>query len=218
MTPQPHHFLLIPILVVSSILAGCVKQPPPEPEVDIWTQEEVRKVLSKTRWRCEKVYRITGQTKIDLDNDPSFQDRFFEERKSLLFSFYSTQVMVLYATPITLPEGKFRPGAEGFIFTDRAIRPTNMSSAWDDELNTLVVWSEGEFGTVVAPAPFKAFLDKSSIVKYDSYQEEERATIPSNLTFKAEAGGSTYLFHLKPVWYYETDLISTHTYRYVVFP
>lgn len=211
-------FTLILLAGVLAIgLAGCRHQAPEPEETDDWGKDTVYHVLKKTMWRVEKVFRVTGSDVVDLEKDPGFDNRYFNARKSVLLSFQDEDVAMLESQPMK-GNPKFREGAETYEFTNRLTRPTNVTYKWDDTLNTIVAKSESPKGFLDVPEGFSGVLDKSSIVTYGSYQEEEQSNKSSVLIFEVKAGSSIYRYHLKPVWYYETAPLSTNTYRYVVFP
>ncbi len=203
--------------IMTGWLTGCKQNTPEKEETDIWDEAAVEHVLRKTMWRVEKVFRVTGSEVVDLENDPGFDNKYFDARKSLLFSFNDTGIDVLESQPMK-GDPKFREGAETYEFTNRLTRPTNVSYEWDDTRQTVIAKSEGARGFLDVPAGFTGVLDKSSIVTYSTYQEEEQSEKPSGLVFEVEAGSSVYKYYLKPVWYYETAPVVTHIYRYVVFP
>lgn len=214
---KPFALTLLAGFMLACGLAGCKQETPEKEETDIWGKDAVDQVLRKTMWRVEKVFKVTGTDVVDLENDPGFDNQYFNYRKSILLDFNDTGVDVLESQPMK-GNPKFREGAETYEFTNRLTRPTNVSYQWDDSRQTVVAKSEGAKGFLDVPAGFSGVLDKSSIVTYSTYQEEEQAEKPSGLVFEVEAGSSVYKYYLKPVWYYETAPVVTNTYRYVVFP
>lgn len=214
---KPFALTLLAGFILAGVLSGCKQDTPEKEETDTWDEAAVKNVLRKTMWRVEKVFKVTGSDIVDLEKDPDFDNRYFNYRKSILLAFNDTGVNLLESHPMT-GNPKFREGAETYEFTDRLTRPTNVSYEWDDSRHTIVATSGQPAGFLDVPVGFAGVLDKSGIVTYSSYQEEEQSTKSSGIVFEVEAGSSVYQYHLKPVWYYETRPDATNTYRYVVFP
>ncbi len=215
---KPFALALLAGSILVGGLSGCKQETPEKEETDIWDKSAVEHVLKKTMWRVEKVFKVTGSEVVDLENDPGFDNKYFDYRKSILLTFNDTGVDMLESQPMT-GSPKFREGAETYEFTNRLTRPTNVSYQWDDTRQTMIAKSGSPAGFLDVPVGFSGVLDKSSIVTYSTYQEEEQAEKSSGIVFEVETGNSVvYKYYLKPVWYYETTPDATNMYRYVVFP
>lgn len=198
--------------------AGCRHQAPEPEETDTWEKSDVENLLKTKMWRVEKVFRVTGSEVVDLDNDPGFDNKYFDYRKSILLTFNDTAIDLISTEPMT-GNPKFREGAETYELNPRSVKPTGVKYKWDDTRQTVVAESGPPTGYLDIPAGFSGVLDKSSIVMYSTYQEEEQSTKPSGMVFEVETGNSVvYKYYLKPVWFYEVKPDATNTYRYVVFP
>lgn len=216
---KPFAFSLLIGFMLAGTLSGCKRDTPEiEKKTDTWDEAAVYSLLRKTMWRVEKVFRVTGSGVVDLENDPNFDNKYFDYRKSVLLAFNDTGIDLISTDPMT-GNPKFRKGAETYELNPRSVRPTGVSYKWDETRQTLVAVSGPPTGYLDIPAGFSGVLDKSSIITYGSYQEEEQATKPSGMVFEVETGNSVvYRYYLKPVWFYEARPDAANTYRYVVFP
>ena len=213
-----HITYLFFLLIIISALHGCKKDSAVEPEdVDYWTKDSVMSMLDGRMWRVQTAYLISGKDTIDLAKS-GFEQEAFAQRHRFIFSFID-QGVYDWAAGTTSPDldGKFRKNAEIYRFTIKFGRYTGATYSWNDSLSTLQVnWAIS--GSPRFPIPYKAYLMKANTIVYKTYQEEEKATKSSCLMFKVDTESGTYLYELRQVWKFASDITLSFYDHYVVFP
>jgi hypothetical protein len=167
------------------------------------SKEEVLSSLENNTLHITKVERKTGDEITDLtqslDIDVYRKDMFFIFRGGFI-SFYTGHETI---------DDQFPPTAQTFTLQTRIAYPAQIQYYWDEARNTVAAYAPGE-SSYIRPLPVKttAFLDVSSIVQYKNIEEAKAALIPPSLKFTysmpdKNLGEVTYVFTLKPVWFYE---------------
>ena len=220
--PKQYLIFLLGLLLCCS-LEGCKPDPAPlengrhEEEVDLWPKDSVFKMVRTSLWRVQNVYHVNGNDTVNLA-ETGFTNRYFPERHEVVFGFYDDYLPIWPAGKATKDnEGKFRKPAEIHLFVDRSIDHSGVFHNWNDSLNTLELKPKAHSWLNI-PTNHAAYLEKSKIVVYKSYQEEEKASRPSCMVYRVNTDFGTYLFELRQVWRFQSHPAYQHFNYYVVFP
>ncbi|WP_025764756.1 hypothetical protein [Dyadobacter tibetensis] len=166
--------LLCSIAIVL-LTASCTEQNA-EPQEEALSLEQIQQTVQSAYWHVAGITKtengVTTQVTLDTAYERSRDQVFFEFLPSGRTQFYT-------GGPSTLPD--YPAPAKIFSLIYRIARPVNIEYYWDETMATYIFRSVDVGGFEIIPIGEKTYLDKSTMVVYQTLAEVNAAKASTSM-------------------------------------
>lgn len=204
------------LLVSTLILAACSQSEVSTQAVPL-SQEATLPLIVDKPWYVDKVeLKSAGGTEDITQSAP------YGNQRNEVFFLFREGSAVFYGGSET-HDNAYPAPARTFSLLTRIELPANVTYLWDETEGTLIFESYENSTYFPIRRGQKAVLDKTDYVLYNSLEEAKAAAgKPSYIKLNvadsdAKRGAVTYVFTLKPLWFYYRQPNQQNTSEYVLF-